>query len=77
VERDACGRPFLRGADPLAEAPAAPTEERGHFEWLIRVLQALGREAGPPMGKPMARLGAGEEITPTHPPPLGAGEEIR
>lgn len=56
LEHDAAGRPFVRAAaDPLAEIPAAPAEERGRFEWLIRVLRALGREAGPAMGKPVAR----------------------
>jgi hypothetical protein len=55
IARDACGRPFVRGADPLtqqggrplAEAPAAPTEERGRFEWLLRAIRALAR---PSMG---------------------------
>jgi hypothetical protein len=53
VEYDPCGRPFVRGADPLtqqggrplAETPAAPAEERGRFEWLLRAIRALARAA--------------------------------
>lgn len=53
LERDACGRPFVRGrgADPLGEAANEPQPLR--FAWLIRVIHALGREAGPPMGWPV------------------------
>lgn len=84
LERDACGRPFVRGADPLAEAPTeTPVETAGiHCAWLIRIMHALGREAGPPMSRPGAITppappGRVMEKSPTHPPPLGAGEEIR
>jgi hypothetical protein len=53
VEYDACGRPFVRGADPLtqqggrplAEVPAEPLAQPGRFEWLLRVIRALGRPA--------------------------------
>lgn len=57
IGRDACGRPFVRAADPLAEAPAAsPTRSPMRFAWLIRLIRALGRiEAGPPMGRPVGR----------------------
>jgi hypothetical protein len=56
LEQDARGRPFIRGADLLAKAadpPVAPPGpgERGRFAWLIRVIRALKREAGPPVGE--------------------------
>jgi hypothetical protein len=51
LERDACGRPFVQAAaHPLAEAPTAPAEERGRFEWLIRVIRALTARPPSPGG---------------------------
>ena len=55
LEQDARGRPFIMVADPLAEAPAAGPGSPWACAWLIRVLRALGREAGPPVGRPAAR----------------------
>jgi hypothetical protein len=68
VEYDACGRPFVRGADPLAEddeaaqaaaiartvATAVAKALEAQRLW-VRLIRALGREAGPPMGKPVAK----------------------
>lgn len=54
IARDACGRPFVRGADPLtrqggrplAEAPEQqdPGPGPGRVEWLIRLLRVLARD---------------------------------
>jgi hypothetical protein len=55
LERDACGRPFVvPAADPLAEPPAERRRDPMRFAWLIRVIWALGRVAGPRMGRPVA-----------------------
>jgi hypothetical protein len=43
LERDACGRPFVPAADPLAEPPAERRRDPMRFAWLIRVIRALGR----------------------------------
>lgn len=85
LEQDAAGRPFIRAADPLAEAPIGAPQlcrcgatlwwdeelKRDYCPWclragrawngdpprlwLIRLMRALGREAGPPVGRPVAR----------------------
>ena len=58
LERDACGRPFIRGADPLPEIPAAPrVAPPPPLPWLVRLMYALGREAGPPAGRPVRGAG--------------------
>ena len=55
IEWDARGRPFLRGADPLAESPAAaePPHEPMRFAWLIRLIHSLAPTA--PLSGPLHR----------------------
>jgi hypothetical protein len=55
IAADACGRPFVTGADPLAEAPAAPPAETAGLAWLIQTLRALRWPARPPVGRPVGR----------------------
>jgi hypothetical protein len=56
IGRDACGRPFVvAGADPLAEAPAAPPEERGRVALLIQTIRALRWPVRPSVGRPVGR----------------------
>ena len=69
LEQDACGRPFIRAADPLATAANDPLARPMRLAWLIRLMHALGREAGPRVGKPVGRGGEGNP----HPPSPARG----